>query len=399
MRVYFVPCPHCSEFQRLTWPNVRWPDGKPELASYWCSGCGAEILESQKFGMISAGEWRATAPFMNGIAGFHISELYSPWSTWAEMAVSFLRAKPFPETLQSWINTSLGETWEDKGETLEPAGLAARIEAYNVESVPAGVLCVVAGIDVQDDRIEVTAWGFGREEECWRLGHTVYRGDPGGAPLWQDVDNGLRARYSTDDGRQLAIEAAGVDTGGHFTDQVYRFCHARKRRRVFAVKGMAGMGRPIWPPKASRAAKLRVSLWLIGVDTAKNVLYGRLKRITEPGPGYLHFDADTSAEYLAQLTSETLCHKVIAGRRVRFWKPRSAGIRQEALDCLVYAYAAFLGRGGPLLMAQRLERDELVPVEPEPPAPTAPEIFKRKPEWINRPPSQRGSAWVKGWRK
>src|SRR5882672_4269896 len=61
-RYYFVPCPHCQEFQRLTWPQVRWPEGRPEAAVYVCQHCGAEISEAQKPAMILAGEWRASKP-------------------------------------------------------------------------------------------------------------------------------------------------------------------------------------------------------------------------------------------------------------------------------------------------------------------------------------------------
>ncbi len=351
-RYYFVPCPHCDEFQRLVWAQVHWPDGSPEAAVYVCQHCGAEITEAQKGGMLAAGEWRASKPTRD-IAGFHISELYSPWSTWADMAVSFLRAKRLPETLQTWINTSLGETWEEKGETLEPTGLLARRESYTANSLPAGTLLLTMGTDVQDDRLECTIWGYGAEEEAWRVEHHVLRGDPGSLALWAEHDQLLRRMFKTDDGRQLGIEATAIDSGGHYTEQVYRYCAARKRQRVWAIKGVAGAGRLVWPKKATRTARVRVDLWPIGVDTIKDVLYGRLKRVTEPGPGYVHFDANTDEGWLEQLTSETVVYRIVQGRRVRQWKPKSSGVRQEALDCAVYAYAAMVGRGGAALLTRR----------------------------------------------
>lgn len=401
-RYYFVPCTHCGEFQRLVWSQVRWPDGRPEMAAYVCQHCGVELHEGDKVEMLRTGEWRGSRPF-NGIASFHISELYSPWSSWPEMAVSFLQAKRLPETLQTWINTALGETWEDKGETLEPQGLAARVEPYTANALPSGVLCLTAGVDVQDDRLEVTVWGWGEEEEAWRVEHSVLRGDPGSTALWAELDAVWRRRWRTDDGRALLVEAAAVDSGGHFTEQVYRYCAARKRFRIWAIKGVGGPGRLIWPKKASRGATLRVDVWAIGVDTAKEVLYGRLKRITQPGPGYLHFDADASEEYFRQLTSETLVHKVVQGRRVRMWKPRSSGIRQEALDCMVYAYAALIGRGGPAVLARRAAEspppDEAsVPSEPSA-EPDGGQIEQpRQDPQQQRKPVRRRPGWVKGWK-
>jgi phage terminase large subunit GpA-like protein len=349
-RYYFVPCPHCNEFQRLIWANVRWPEGRPAEAVYVCQHCGVELTDADKPDMLARGEWRSSKPF-TGTAGFHVSELYSPWSTWAEMAVGFLEAKRLPETLQTWINTSLGETWEDADEKLEPQGLLARRESYTADSLPPGVLLLTAGTDTQDDRLETTVWGWGEDEEAWRVEHIVLRGDPGGAALWKEHDEILRRRWRTDDGRELVIESCAVDSGGHYTEQVYRYCASRKRARVWAIKGVAGTGRLAWPKKASKAKYGQ--LWPIGVDTAKEVLYQRLKRVIVPGPGYVHFDATADEEWLEQLTSETVVHRITQGRRVRVWRPRQSGIRQEALDCTVYAWCALQGRGGAELLRRR----------------------------------------------
>ena len=351
-RYYFVPCTHCGEFQRLVWAQVHWPDGRPELAAYVCQHCGVELGEADKAEMLRAGEWRASKPFA-GVASFHISELYSPWASWSDMAVSFLKAKRLPETLQTWINTSLGETWEEKGETVEAAGLLGRREAYTGQSLPEGVRLLTVGTDVQDDRLESTVWGWGVDEEAWRAEHIVLRGDPGSLALWAEHDDILKRRYRTQDGRELVIEACAIDSGGHFTEQVYRYCAARKRFRVWAIKGVGGNGRLAWPKKASRGLKVHVDLWPIGVDTIKDVIYGRLKKCTEPGPGYMHFDAKTDEDWFEQLTSETVVWRMVQGRKVRQWKPKRAGVRQEALDTTVYAYAAMVGRGGSQVLASR----------------------------------------------
>jgi phage terminase large subunit GpA-like protein len=342
-RFYLVPCPHCDERQRLVWAQVRWPEGRPREALYHCKSCGAGISDAQKIEMLRNGEWSSTKPF-NGIAGFHISELYSPWATYGEMAESFLEAKKLPETLQTWI--------------------IARREPYTSEMLPAGVLLVTVGTDVQDDRLESTIYGWGADEESWRLEHIVTRGDPGGSAVWQEHDDILRRRFPTEDGRTLVVKACCVDSGGHFTQQVYAYCASRKRFNVWAIKGAAGIGRLIWPKKHSRADKSRLALWVIGVDSAKDLIYGRLNGVTQPGPGYFHFDAGVTPEWLDQLTSETALYKVIQGRRVKFYKPKKQGTRQEALDTTVYAYAALVGAGGErLLRALSMRRK---PVEPDP---------------------------------
>ena len=384
-RFYFVPCPHCGEFQRLVWAQVKWPEGQPELAEYVCVHCAAILTEADKPEMLQAGEWRGTKPF-NGIASFHISELYSPWSTWAEMAVAFVQAKRFPETLQTWINTALGETYEERGEQVETVGLASRREPYTAQSIPQGALMLTAGVDVQDDRLEVTVVAFGRDEETWVVEHAVLRGDPGNDSLWNDLDGFLSRKRETEDGRPLLIEAAAVDSGGHFTQQVYAYCAKRKSRRIWAIKGAGGFGRLIWPKSAGRAGKTSAQVFIVGVDTVKDVLFGRLKRITQPGAGYVHFPVSVDEVYFDQLTAETLIYRMVQGRRVRSYKPRSGGSRTEALDCLVYAYAAFIGWHGPMVLPNRK-------VEP------VTEIAEKpvQPKPLRRPAPIRG-GWMNGWR-
>lgn len=390
-RFYEVPCPHCGAYQRLLWPQVQWETGRAETAKYVCAHCAVGIEESHKTQMIANGRWVASKPF-TGIASFHISELYSPWSTWHEMARSFLEAKKLPETLHEWINESLGETWEDSGESVNPEGLLARRESYTHASIPSGVLVLTRGTDVQDDRLESTLWGWGRDGEGWRIRHDILRGDPGQASLWNDHDALLKVSYRTDDGRDLICEATSVDSGGHHTEQVYRYCAGRKRFRVFAVKGIPG-ARPAWPHKASRGGKLRLDLWTIGVDTIKDVVAGRLRKVTRPGPGFLHLDATADEVCTDQLASEVQVYAVVKGRKVRVWRPRRPGIRNEQFDCLVYAYAAMVGRGGQEMVDRRTliqtVKEQVLEVEESPV-----EAF-RKPPPRYIPPKRGG--WVKSW--
>jgi phage terminase large subunit GpA-like protein len=401
-RYYFVPCPHCGEFQRLVWAQVKWTEFElqPHQAGYQCQKCGDLIQHRDKAAMLRDGEWRSSKP-STGIAGFHISELYSPFSSWGDMAVAFLEAKDLPETLQQWTNEALGETWEESGEKLETSALTGRVESYTSNSLPPGVLLLTCGTDVQDDRLETTIYGWGAEEECWRVEHIVLRGDPGSQSLWAEHDEILKRRFKTDDGRSLLIEACCVDSGGHFTEQVYRYCLKRKRFRVWAIKGQAGQGRPAWPKKAGRGKSVAVALWLIGVDTIKALIYGRLKKVISAGPGYVHFDAAVDDDYFDQLTSEVSVTKLSQGRRVTVWKPKKLGIRQEALDCAVYAYAAMQGRGGAELLGARamkiapVETPPVVETEVEAPAFDAPKV---EPPPVRRPNRFRSRNWSRNWK-
>jgi phage terminase large subunit GpA-like protein len=394
-RYYFVPCPDCGEFQRLLWEQVKWDEGKPETAHYVCKHCGTLISDESKPEMLRRGEWRASHPF-NGVAGFHISELYSPWSSWPEMAIAHTRAKRLPETLQTWVNTALGETWEIDASTVEPGSLLERRESYDAQSLPDQVSLLTAGIDTQDDRVEVQVNAWGEGEENWIVEQRVFRGDPGKPQLWLEVDEYLLSSFATETGRTLFIEAACVDSGGHNTQAVYNYVVSRKRRRVWAIKGMAGAGKLAWPKKASRTAKSRAMVFIVGVDTIKSLLYGRLSKVPAAGPGYIHLPREADENFCKQLTSEKSFTKYVRGRPQVIWEPRDKGAAQEAQDCWVYAYAAFMGRGGH--RALRRSRVPSVPPSNAPPSSVqpiaAPVVEKPKP--ISRP--MRSGGWVKGWR-
>jgi len=334
-RRLLVPCPDCGAERHLEWKNVHWPSGRPEEACYACPECGSTWDDATRWRQTRKARWEPQAAF-NGTAGFHLNEIASPWVRLADMARNFLAAKNDPEQLKVFVNVSLGESFEVTGEKVDSNALESRVENWG-EKAPQGVLVVTAGIDVQDDRIECERVGWGVEEESWSLDYTVIYGDPSGPNLWAELDAYLAQTTATADGRTLALSASAIDSGGHHTQAVYRFCKERARKRVWAIKGMSGK-RPVWPPKASKNNIGKVNLFLVGVDSAKDSIYSRL-RITEPGPGYIHLPKGRDPSYFAQLTAETVVTKYVKGFPTRVWQKRP-GARNEALDCRVYAYAA-----------------------------------------------------------
>ena len=337
-RRYFVPCPHCGHFDWMRWENIRWEEGKPETAALSCVACGTMIEERFKREMLPRGKWRATAKSNGETIGFHLSSLYSPlgWLPWSAAVAEFVKAKDDPMRLKTWINTVLGETWEERGESVEPETLLSRAEEYAAE-VPAGVGILVAAVDVQDDRLEVAVKGYGAAEESWLVAYQQIFGDPGGESLWLELDRFLLQTFQAESGREVPISCVTVDSGGHHTEQVYRFCVPRLKRRVFAIKGGGDQGKPLVgrPRKSNR---YRANLFTLCVDTGKGTIYSRLK-IAGPGPGYVHFPEWIDEEYIAQLTAERAIRKWKKGKgTVREWiKIRD---RNEALDLEVYCLAA-----------------------------------------------------------
>lgn len=340
-RIYVLPCDNCGSFSQILWKDIRWPDGEPYEAAWFCPECGYRHPEYRKPALLNHGFWHPTAKGDGRTRGYHLSSLYSPWFTWGEVAAEFLATKNDPVRLKSWVNTKLGQTWEEReGEQLDENSLMTRRESYGPE-VPAEVAVLTCGVDVQDDRLELELVGWGRDEESWSVDYKILWGDPSAPDVWLDLEAYLSSRFPHETlANGLKIDAVCLDTGGHHTQAVYAFCKGKERRRIWAIKGVAGK-RPVWPKRPTRVSKGMLNLFSVGVDAAKEAVMARLKR-PDYGAGYCHFSLDRDASYFEQLTAERLRTKYVKGFPQRYWwKPD--GRRNEALDCRVYAYAALHG--------------------------------------------------------
>lgn len=334
MRQYHIPCPHCDHMQTLRWAQVQWHEKDAATAAYYCEECGTAWTDVQRHKAILNGKWIASAPF-NGIAGFHISSLYSPWVSIPDAVDEFLKSRRDPMRLKTWINTFLGETWEEQGESIDEMDLMDRRENWG-EQLPDDVLLLTAGVDVQDDRLEVEIVGWGRGEESWSIAYEAMYGDPSSAELWNRLDVMLQQKFDHPIKGEMVIRSVCVDSGGHYTQQVYNYARLRSGRRVFAIKGIGGSGKPIvGRPSKNNIGK--INLFPVGTDTAKEVVYARLK-ISDEGEGYCHFPSNRGEEYFRMLTAEKKVTRYYKGRpRTEWAKIRT---RNEALDCRVYATAA-----------------------------------------------------------
>jgi len=350
-RRYYVPCPHCHEeqlleFGRQTPHGLKWPrkeDGThdPENAYYVCVN-GCVIEEHHKEWMINNGRWVATAPF-NGHAGFHISALYSLFynARWSVIAREFLDVKDDPPRLQVFVNTMLGETWEPPAEQeVDEYALMARREVYPAP-VPDGVAILTMGVDTQDDRLEAEIIGWGYDEESWSIDHMVFLGDPDERRPWQQLDEYRLSTWTCADGRKLKVDCTVVDTAGHKTQAAYSYCADRLSANVFPIKGQNrrfGHNSQVWPKKPTRQTMDKSTLYMVDVNTAKDVVFPRLGK-GQIGPGFCHFPAHYEFEYFDQLTAERPVTKKYQGRPVRAYEVK-AGKRNEVFDLRVYNYAA-----------------------------------------------------------
>lgn len=358
-RRYFVPCPHCKHPQWLRFEQLRWDKGQPETAAYVCESCGTAIAEHHKTWMLERGEWRAMAQDASPkTAGFHLSSLYSPvgWRAWRDIAAAWEAAvnkeSGSAAAIKTFKNTELGETWVEEGEAPDWQRLVERREDYRIGSVPSGGLLLVAGADVQKDRIEVSVWAFGRGKESWLIEHRVLMGDTARDTVWKALAAMLAEQWTHACGAQMPLARLALDTG-FATQEAYAFVRACHDPRVMAVKGVARgaalIGTPTAVDMTQGGKKLRrgIKVYSVAGGIAKLELYNNLRKtpeVAEDGvairypTGFVHLP-NLDAEYLQQLCAEQLItRRDRNGFPVREWQKMRE--RNEALDCYVYARAA-----------------------------------------------------------
>lgn len=375
---FHVPCPHCSHEHTLEWGSrtaplgMKWHDDDPRTVAQLCPACGTLYTQSQYlsvwdrgryiafegqradlFGTWIDAEGRFRAPDGKLVpapehVAFHIWTAYSRAAKWADIVREFLEACAAAVAgdttkLQTFWNLTLGRTWEPKVEKTDARALRDRAEAYPLRLVPRRALVLVAGVDVQDNRFEIVLWAFGRGMEMWAADHMVLRANPGNPADWHLLDSYLLTRFPHEAGQRLAIDAVAIDTGGHYTHEVYEFCRAREHRRVYAIKGEERPGRPIVGTSALQDVntdggiiKDGVRLWRVGTDTAKDLFFARLS-VMVPGPGYVHFSAELGDDFFEQLTAEARMLAKTARGTVHRWQKINSTVRNEALDATVYA--------------------------------------------------------------
>jgi len=358
-RRFYVPCPSCGGMQWLQWPRLKWDAKRPGDVRYQCEHCGERFEENHKAVMLSAGEWRATAPSDGRTAGFQLSGLYSPlgWCSWEQLVDDFLRAKSDAPALKAFVNTRLAETWEeDYAAAVSADGLMTKRLAYESGTCPDGVVLLTCGVDVQDNRLAVSVWGWGEGETGWMIWHQELMGDPTQTEVWAQLDQVLVTEWATAGGKSLKVSQVAVDSGGHCTHEVYRYVRDRVRQNVVAIKGSSrrnspavGKGSKVDVSWQGRVLKRGVTLYQLGTDTIKTTLFGRLRHNEAGGIGTLYFGMAADEEYFRQLTSERQALRYHRGFPIREWV-KKAGDRNEALDCVVYAYAAML------LFSRRMNR-------------------------------------------
>lgn len=358
-------CPNCGEFHLLTHRNMVMDtetvkDGRKKehihvkSVSWRCPDCGFTFSENEMRRQPQKYVAKNPTAIRNHVRSFFVNCWASPWISWADVMQEWVDAKGDPEREKVVVNTRFGEPYERARSYDNVDKLLARREPYNAE-LPDGVLILTAAVDVQDNRLEYEIVGWGEEEECWGIKKGIILGAPDTAAVWRQLDEQLDREYHFADGTGLLVARTFIDSGGHYTSEVYNYSLMHLARQRFAVRGSSTMGVPIIHKysKAQAYHGRTIPLVLIGTDSGKQYIMDRLA-IDVPGPRYFHFPLDKPEQdavnevlwnrgydeiYFQGLTAEEKQPQKKNGRIVYRWVNIAKDHRNEPLDLRVYNLA------------------------------------------------------------
>lgn len=354
-----VECPHCQEYNFIDFDHIKYTAHKigegrmkqfiVDNVEYVCPVCGCVSSEMQI--RKQPKKWIAKNPeaYANGIRTFWINALSSPWMPWKRIVLRYLDAQGDLQKMKTVYNTLLGRLWDEQQIIIDEDDLMKRREEYDAE-LPEGVLCLTCGVDTQDDRLEYEVVGYGMDRQSWGIEKGFIYGKPSEDDVWERLDGIIDRRWKFKNGKGLKVSVTFVDSGGHYTQDVYENCRKRKMKKVFAVKGKGGDGIPyIGPPSKAEIVKRGVvvgttPLYIIGVDSGKEKIMSGLEAENESRHRF-HFPADEERGYDANffngLLSETMEFVNTAKGGAWRWVKLPGHNRNEALDCRNYANAAY----------------------------------------------------------
>lgn len=378
-RLYYVPCKECGYLQPLTWAGLKWEkreDGSPDVdidaatgqvirdpVYYECTSCGARWRNSDKFFFLrdqKAGgldlpdgrhvhaEWVPTkAPDRPGLRSYRLPSLYSPFRSWLDVVLQYLRVKDDPILYPDFVNDVLAETYEEAIETPQPHELQRRAEEWECGYIPDRVLFTTVGADVHPDRIEAILVGWAERKESWALDYFVFYGTTAEfeAPCWKQLEEVIDKDYVRADGVNLGRPLVTFVDSGFQTAQVNAFCaqfiySPRQPDGVYPIKGVerqAGI-------YGVHRNDIETPLITLDDQRLKRELYSFLKREKPIGGtfpyGYTHFPATYGKQWYEQLTAEEFTvERTKKGKEIPIIKNVKQR-RNEVLDCYKMALGA-----------------------------------------------------------
>lgn len=299
-------------------------------------------------------------PFKDGLGricrSFHITGTLVPERySWKYLRDKELAARTLGVGgYMSFVNTTLGEVYYPSlDEMLNINKLLLCRRYIDVSNAPKWIQYVTCGVDTQDNRFELVVLGSDTERKHVAfLERRVLLGDLRESKVWDDLLHYLNDfKVITRDKRVLPIQVTCIDAGGHFTQDVYAFC--TKSPRLRPIKGYTSMGGTAGnvhgskdlihrvtevPMRAFGRGTARTKVTLLNVNYAKDIIRKNMLEIQSDFKEAKwvisnHCDAGFDEFFFDQMNSE---YRETKKDGSYMWRLKP-GVRNEALDCTVYA--------------------------------------------------------------
>jgi phage terminase large subunit GpA-like protein len=347
-RQYFVPCPECDHEQTLVIDRLIYDEG---TAKYLCESCNCKIAEHHKQNILDEGRWIPKFPKRSDkLVGYHINELYSPWSSWQKILDDFHARKGNDALLKPFYNEVLGLPYDEVvSDSPDWSNYSSERIPRIEKQLPDDIVYLTAACDVQRDRLEVLVVGWYKRvctiidriyipgntqdlnDECWKQLSLLYKRE------WEHSKRGKRK-----------LKCIAIDSGdGHTTNAVYTWARSVKVGWVMVLKGMgidkkldAELGAPSDIEIRADGSRYRIAhkLWPVNTHRLKLLIYATLAKPSDTNK--FVFSEVCDDEFFKQITSETLVkHTDANGETKMLWKQTYKD--NHALDMLVYNYAVY----------------------------------------------------------
>ncbi len=370
MRYYFIPCPMCGTMQRLKWSQIQWDknkDGKLDIKMdekgymknnpVWlqCENkdCSHKIRDYEKFQFMAEkghggkAEWRGSKqPDRPGMRSYHVNALYG-FRSWIDVVIQWDHIEGDQDLLYSFITDVCAETFTQRLDKPDMHYLAARAETDFLRGdINQRIKILTAGVDVQDNRLEMSLLGWRDRKEAWSIQHYIFDGNTINPDddCYNNLEETLRNKFYRPDGSEISISIALVDAA-HHTQSVMNFCErfeyqSHNPNTVYPCFGKQTLSAIVREHKSTIATPEI----LLHDQRLKAEVYTNLKRKTPAAghaypPGFLHFPCDFTEDFYKQLTNEEVTeitnNKGVVSMMIANTKQRAV----EVLDCHKMALA------------------------------------------------------------
>lgn len=359
MLVFHALCPRCFQHTPILWGGkdvpwgFKWTARRANTVVHICNLCGEGWGNGEMEEATTLGYWKGEKGWStrDGLAwsymglpsypprhiAFKAWSAYSPFSSWSQIVEEWYDAFGDFTKMQSFTNTTLAETWNLNKDGSITADL---IDSFIPIEDLSTIIGITAGVDIQDDRIEVMYMGHEHYGGMVVLDYSIFRGDMSQPDIYKEMAQDVLAARFQCGNRELPVIAAAVDTQGHHTTNVHKFLQANRRANIFfGINGSANTFDIADKPGHSKGNKDHI-FYTIGSNVHKQKIFTAIRNYDqERGAFRIAAGARLPEDFAKQLTAEKMEVKRVDGKdMITFTNANKA--RNEALDTAVYNLAA-----------------------------------------------------------